>query len=144
MNRKEGATWPILFALAILMLVLAFLSSGCARGVDGIRQTVTNAAIVQAKMMASFTAYDRQRHEEIVAQANSLDEGEEAFAIYHAQREIIVRAMEDAWLVTANLIHALEAKEQSKDNMNMWVSKVMESIASLKKLLSDFGIRQWI
>ena len=121
------------------------LVPGCAGGVNGARQGLANAALVQAKIYKTLVNYDATMQKNIVDEAiakGHLDEGTFQLAEYRGKRKIALEALQYSSGATlaaeAALAIGARAKTGDKDAMG-WIAEVATAMVRVYQALEALG-----
>lgn len=130
------------FKWAVCWLALALV--GCAPGVDGMRQTITNTATVVAAGYRTLGEVDAQVQTRIRAQAKLDKAGAQAALDSHLKRyDIAARALDAAAALveTANLSVPLVERGKAGDkDAAAWIADLIAVALRVSQALKELGV----
>ncbi len=135
----------MLLLAAIGLMILAILTiSGCAFGVDGVRQSFTTSAKLLEASAKSFETYDFSHQEELVMGAMDKENAARAIAEWRRQRVYVIKAFSIAGATLASGIAMLPLVEAGMQSMKALSDKTVEIFQALKAVQDTLNaIKAW-
>ena len=142
MSDRRRSLWTLVFASFGLAALLTW--AGCAPGVDGMRQAITNTAVTVAAGYKTLGAVDLQVQTRIRLQAKSDPKAATAALDEHIRRyDIAAKALDAAAAAvsTANAAVPLVEKGAAKEkNAGAWIADLIAVGLRVAAALKDLGV----
>jgi len=122
----------------------ALLLNGCAHGIDGVKQTITNVAVADAAGYRTLSTIDKVKQDAIRARAITDAVGAQNELIDHLHKyQIAWKALDDASLVIEGANAALPLLEKglkAERDPAQWIAALVKAAADVQSALSAFGV----
>jgi hypothetical protein len=127
-------------AAVVALSALAWIS-GCAPGLGGYQQALSNAEHVQSGAISALEQFDAQYQAEVVAKATSEADGKAKLEVYRAKRNAVIKVVQDAAAVSAvgaALIPLVERGLKKVTDLDAWLSDLLPAVLRVRQAITTF------
>lgn len=137
--------WPYIVFLSLASISLIFALSSCAKGMDGVRQSLTNASQVQTEIMGQILKFDSEHQKKLVDDAHGdLERAKASIATYRENRDAVVKLILEVGTLTkvaSEMIPLIEAGTKPRAELDELLAILVQLSAKVVQASHDLRFK---